>query len=139
MNTSTHNKKITKNEKFLWILLCSVLDFIVNIICIYNSIVKDDYIVLWPTNILLLSLFAYLLLKMKLYKHHYLSIIIITIIGIAYNLISGNFDLDKFKMNYKLHISNFFVESILIYYIFYINFLCLKNILIFIQFYFFKD
>ena len=76
---------------------------------------------------------------MKLYKHHYLSIIIITIIGIAYNLISGNFDLDKFKMNYKLHISNFFVESILIYYIFYINFLCLKNILISIQFYFFKD
>ena len=48
---------------------------------------------------------------MKLYKHHYLSIIIITIIGAAYNLISGNFDLDKLKMNYKLHISNFFVES----------------------------
>ena len=111
MNTSTHNKKITKNEKFLWILLCSVLDFIVSLICVYNSIVEDDYIVLWPTNILLLSLFVYLLLKMKLYKHHYLSIIIITIIGTVYNLISGNFDLDKLKMNYKLHISNFFVES----------------------------
>ena len=66
---------------------------------------------------------------MKLYKHHYLSIIIITIIGIAYNLISGNFDLDKLKMNYKLHISNFFVESIFnILYILYKFFMLKKYI-----------
>ena len=66
---------------------------------------------------------------MKLYKHHYLSIIIITIIGAAYNLISGNFDLDKLKMNYKLHISNFFVESIFnILYILYKFFMLKKYI-----------
>ena len=129
MNTSTHNKKITKKEKFLWILLCSVLDFIAYIIYTYDSVVKDDYIVFWPTNILLMSLFAYLILKMKLYKHHYLSIIIITIIGTAYNLISGNFDLDKLKTNYKLHIRNFFTESIFnILYILYKFFMLKKYI-----------
>ena len=129
MNIFTQNKEITKKEKFLWILLCSVLDFIAYIIYTYDSVVKDDYIVFWPTNILLMSLFAYLILKMKLYKHHYLSIIIITIIGTAYNLISGNFDLDKLKTNYKLHIRNFFTESIFnILYILYKFFMLKKYI-----------
>ena len=48
---------------------------------------------------------------MKLYKHHYLSIITINIFGLAYNLINGNLFPKKIKKNYKANIINFFAES----------------------------
>ena len=48
---------------------------------------------------------------MKLYKHHYLNIFIITIIGIACNFISGNFTLVQLKKNYKGYLTYFFAES----------------------------
>ena len=112
MNKSIHNKNITKKEKFLWILLVSILDFTASIIYTINQIDSEDFLVFWPTNILLMSLFAYFLLKMKLYKHHYLSICVITIVGLAYNFISGNFNLNKLKNNYIWHICNFSTEGI---------------------------
>ena len=58
------------------------------------------------------SLFSYWLLKIKLYRHHYLSIIFITIIGLTYNFCSGFFTLDKIKKNYKGYINYFIAESI---------------------------
>ena len=58
------------------------------------------------------SLFSYWLLKIKLYRHHYLSIIFITIIGLTYNFYSGFFTLDKIKKNYKGYIYYFVAESI---------------------------
>ena len=58
------------------------------------------------------SLFSYWLLKIKLYRHHYLSIIFITIIGLTYNFCSGFFTLDKIKKNYKGYINYFVAESI---------------------------
>ena len=79
INKSNIYKEVTKKEKFLWILLGSIIDFIANIINSYNWVKKDNYLCYWPSNILLMSLFSYLLLKMKLYKHHFLSIIIIII------------------------------------------------------------
>ena len=107
-----HNIETTKKEKLLWILLASVLDFTANIIYSYNWIKTDDYLTYWPSNILLMTLFSYLILKMKLYKHHYLSIIIITIFGIAHNFIEGHFITENFTQNYKGHIIYFFAESI---------------------------
>ena len=110
-NKSSANNKITKTEKFLWILLGAVLDFITYLIYSYNTINVQDYLTYWPSNILLIALFSYLLLKMKLYKHHYLIIFIITIIGIACNFISGNFTLVQLKKNYKGYLTYFFAES----------------------------
>ena len=49
---------------------------------------------------------------MKLFKHHYLSIIIITLFGIAHNFIEGHFITENFTQNYKGHIIYFFAESI---------------------------
>ena len=106
------NKIITIKEKFLWILLGSFLDFIANLIYSYNWIEEKNYLCYWPSNILLMTLFSYLILKMKLFKHHYLSIIIITIFGIAHNFIEGNFITENFTQNYKGHIIYFFAESI---------------------------
>ena len=111
MNKSNINKEVTKKEKILWILLGSVLDFMANIISSYNWIKKDNYLCYWPSNILLMTLFSYLLLKMKLYKHHYLSIIIIIICGISHNLISGGLSIDALKENYKGYIIYFFTEG----------------------------
>ena len=129
MNKSTFNSKITIKVKFLWILLGSLLDFIANVI--YNNIPIDseDFLVFWPTNILLMSSFAYFLLKMKLYKHHYLSICVIIIIGLAYNFISENLNLNKLKINYIWHICNLFSESIFnVLYVLYKYYMFIKYI-----------
>ena len=129
MNKSNINKEVTKKEKILWILLGSVLDFMANIISSYNWIKKDNYLCYWPSNILLMSLFSYLLLKMKLYKHHFLSIIIIIIISVAHIFFSGNLNLDTLKENYKGYIIYFFTEGTFnILYVLYKFFMIKKSI-----------
>ena len=112
LNKIILNKNVSNIEKFLWILLGAVLDFSANILYSYCSIETDDYLTFWSTNIILMSLFSFLFLNMKLYKHHYLSIIFIMIIGIIYNWISGNFNADKLIKNYKSYIISFISESI---------------------------
>ena len=104
-------KEISKKEKFLWILLGSFIDFITETIFSYNWIRSDNYIVYWPSNLLLLSIFALIILKMKLYKHHYLCIISITIIGFVFNIVSGSFSIEKIRENYVGYIVYFFAES----------------------------
>ena len=83
----SQNKAISIKEKFLWILLGSAFDFFANLIDAYDWIKEQNYFCFWPTNLLLMSLFSYLILKTKLYRHHYLSIIVITIFGIVHNFI----------------------------------------------------
>ena len=77
--------KHPKKEKYKLILLCTLFDFsetlLINafcINCVYN---------LWAFDITIISLFSYLILKKNLYKHQYLSMIIIIIFGIGLNVI----------------------------------------------------
>ena len=129
INKSNIYKEVTKKEKFLWILLGSIIDFIANIINSYNWVKKDNYLCYWPSNILLMSLFSYLLLKMKLYKHHFLSIIIIILISVAHIFISGNFEIQTLKENYKGYIIYFFTEGTFnILYVLYKFFMIKKSI-----------
>ena len=129
INKSNIYKEVTKKEKFLWILLGSIIDFIANIINSYNWVKKDNYLCYWPSNILLMSLFSYLLLKMKLYKHHFLSIIIIILISVAHTFFSGNLSLDTLKENYKGYIIYFFTEGTFnILYVLYKFFMIKKSI-----------
>ena len=121
--------KISKKEKILWILLGSVLDFFAKLIFSYNWVKRKDYLCYWQSNILLMSLFSYLLLKMKLYKHHYLSIILLVVFGIAHNFIAEHFTLDNLKENYIGYIIYFFAESIFnILYVLYKFFMITKFI-----------
>ena len=120
MNKAPSNKEI---------LLGSVLDFIANLFFNSDSSEESYYLNFWPSNLLLIVLFSLCLLKMKLYKHHYLSIIVIIIIGIVDNVISGSFDLDILLTDYKWKIIYFFAEGTV----------SVLYVLIYIQFYFFKD
>ena len=44
----------------------------------------------WIWYILIAVIFYYLIFKVQLYRHHYLSIILIILIGLIIDLISGN-------------------------------------------------
>ena len=112
LNKANSSGKISKKEKILWILLGSILDFFAKLIFSYNWVKKDDYLCYWQSNILLMSLFSYLLLKTKLYKHHYLSIILLVVFGITHNFIADHFTVVSLKENYIGHIINFFAEGI---------------------------
>ena len=47
MIVNTQYKKITKKEKFLWILLSTPFDLFANLVYAYNWIKEKDYISLW--------------------------------------------------------------------------------------------
>ena len=103
-HTLSDVKKITHLEKYLWLLLVAIIDFIVCILnCIY-WVNMSNYFNSWATTIIILSLFSYWILKMKLYKHHYISIISIDIMGILYNVLSNRFDSDIIGDNYKFYL-----------------------------------
>ena len=98
--------KQTRFNKYKLIVLASILDFIETLIvtifsmnCSYN---------LWIFDILFMSIFSYYLLKTKLYKHQYLSIIIIILLGLSLNVIEyfkideTENKLDFFEISMKL-------------------------------------
>ena len=72
-------------KKYLLILCSEVFDFaqialvsFFSFKCIYNF---------WTFNILLMSLFSRLILKIQLYKHQYISIIIMIVFGLIMNIL----------------------------------------------------
>ena len=80
-------KIVTKKEKFLWLLLVSVIDYLA---FSFNSIfwiTMDKYINNWSTNFLSISLFSYFILKTKLYKHQYITMFLIVFLGLILNII----------------------------------------------------
>ena len=87
-----HKAKISWKEKLLWILLVAVIDFISLVFSNIYSIDNDDYVGIMHINIIYLAIFSYLILKMKLYKHHYLCIIVIFAKSLIFASICGLFD-----------------------------------------------
>ena len=83
-------KDITKG-KLLYIFLYNFIDFVQGIIIMYSIELKSNY---WILNIFIASVFYYLIFKIKLYKHHYLSMILIIVIGIILDLVLENLQYD---------------------------------------------
>ena len=107
-----HIRQISIKEKFLWILLTSVIDFIAySLFCIY-WINFDNYLNTWAFTMIFMSLFSRWILKKKLYKHHYLGIIIIVVFGFLYNIIIGKFSKEKWGKNYADYIADFLTETL---------------------------
>ena len=72
-------------DKHKYILLTSIMDFILTIIN-YKYCYKIQ-VNMWIFDILFLCLFSFLIIKMKIYRHHYISIILIILAGIGLNII----------------------------------------------------
>ena len=93
-NNKTDSPLIKKNnmneismpKKILWILLVSIIAFIYIILDCFIWI-NDNDINTFAFYFIFLTFFSNLLLKNKLYKHHYISIIIMIILDFIYNII----------------------------------------------------
>jgi hypothetical protein len=95
-----HKPQINKIEKFLWILLVSFIDFIALVLSYIFRVGVNAKLTTWAFNIIFLALFSNLILKERLYKHHYLSIIIIMILDVLSNINNERFTTENFKNNY---------------------------------------
>ena len=109
INFSIKDKRInkiipSKREKFLWIFLVSIIVFLTTILytifCFDSNYLND--INTWLFDILFLSLFSRFILKLRLYKHHFLSIIMIG----AFSFIDLSFDIIYYKGNFLKSIMN---------------------------------
>jgi len=86
-----------------FIVLIGVIFFVNYFIFVYIFALKTNT---WIMYILFTSIFYYLFFKSKLYKHHYLSIVIILIIGLVIDFVEGNIQKD-FTENFKLILLSF--------------------------------
>ena len=80
-----YDKRRLKIQKYLILLACAFLDFAQKFLSFFlkNLIINN----IWIFNIGFISLFDYLIMKAKLYKHQYISCIIIVLLGIAATVI----------------------------------------------------
>ena len=80
--------EISMKKKISWILLVTFISFIIITLNIFSA-VKDSYINSFAFYFIFLTFFSKLLLKNKIYKHHYVSIIIIIALDILNNIMAG--------------------------------------------------
>ena len=99
-------------EKFLLFSLVAGIDYLSMTIAALFWSGNVNYINDWPIIIIFMALFSYLILKVKLYKHHYLSMITIIILGILYNLMMNVFTKENMSNNYQFFIAFFITEII---------------------------
>lgn len=85
-------KMISWKEKLSWILLVAIIDFAGYLFSSIYWLKNDNYVDTLQTNIVFMAIFALLILKTKLYRHHILCIIIVLVRGLAYYLIFNVFD-----------------------------------------------
>ena len=81
--------ELIKYGKYKWILLSSIIDFI-------QTMVIDQFCVycrvnMWIFDILFISIFYFLIFKIKLYMHHYISVLLIIAIGISLDIYLNNY------------------------------------------------
>ena len=84
-----YNDNIRGRWKYL--ILTSLIFFIQSFILIETLEIKSNT---WILDILITSILCYLIFKIKLYKHHYMSIIIIILIGFIIDIVLGNLQQD---------------------------------------------
>ena len=82
---------ILMKGKYPYIILSSVLFFAQSVMLLFTLKIKSNT---WIMDILFTLIFYYLFFKIKLYKHHYLSIILIILAGIVLDLILKNIQSD---------------------------------------------
>ena len=91
-NDTIKKKIISWKEKLLWILLVTIIDYASLIFSNIFWIANDSYVGVAQINIIFMAIFSYFILKMKIYKHHYLCIFAIIIKCIISTIIYGVFN-----------------------------------------------
>ena len=82
----------TRFKKFRFILYSTFLDFFQTLLA---TIFIPSYLYnLWIFDIILMSLFSFLILKTKFYKHQFISMIVIVVLGLGLNIL-GYFTFDN--------------------------------------------
>ena len=70
--------------KYKWILLSSVIDFIqTTVIQQFSMYCRIN---MWIFDILFISIFSFIIFKIKLYLHHYISVLLIIFVGISLDI-----------------------------------------------------
>ena len=78
--------KKTKFKKYRFILYSTVFDFLDTLlVTLFNQYFAYNF---WIFDIIFLSLFSFLILKTKYYKHQFISMIVIVVLGLALNIIA---------------------------------------------------
>ena len=85
-----------------YILLIGLVFFANYYMFVYTFELKTN---MWIMYILFTSIFYYLIFKAKLYKHHYLSIVIILLAGFIIDIV-----LDNFKNEFSKHLLKIFLS-----------------------------
>ena len=103
-----------KLAKFPLIFLTSIVTFVINLV--FYIAIEEYQIDILIFDIILLSTLAYLLMNIKFYRHQYLSIVMILIIGIIKNFInfSGG-EIYWIKLLMSLLTEIFFCVNIILY------------------------
>ena len=118
-------RKDTTNErswkkKILWILLVPIFNFLNIFIDGFIGYIGVNYLNMFAFYFLFLSLFSILLLKNKLYNHHYVSIIIILIFDLVNSILYNVSIINPFpasKLSYlPIMFNQLFYCLLLVYY-----------------------
>ena len=89
--------KEIRNNKFKYILLSSFIDFIITIlIC---SFCIGLGIKLWTLDILFIYIFSFIIFRIKIYRHHYISSLIIVLFGTILNIIDNRYLISNETIN----------------------------------------
>ena len=101
-------------RKYLFILLYGLIFFVNCNLYLYIISVKSN---IWTMYIAFTSLFYYLILKSKLYRHHYLSICLILIFSFIIDIVMGNLKFDFSSQLAKLFLSLLRVLSLSLFFV----------------------
>ena len=93
-------KQISSVKKFIWYFFISIINYFAYIILCIFWINVDNYFNTWGIMLLFMSLFSHFILNIKLYRHHYLSIIAVVAIGFIYNFVMNKFSEEKISKDY---------------------------------------
>ena len=80
------NKNIIKN-KWHFIMLSSIICVVQLFFLSFSILIKTSC---WILDILFATIFYYLIYKINLYRHHYLCIVLIILIGLIVDILTGN-------------------------------------------------
>ena len=75
--------KKARCQRFYFILISTILDYIKTILSLFYTELETNH---WTFDIVVINLVSFLLLKTKLYKHHYFCLAIIFIFGVIGNI-----------------------------------------------------